>query len=80
MIERKEVNRLVVATMGCSDCTWSAVQLYDVLRQDYSSVLRQERVRGFRSFVKIMNQSPLIGSEGTHTKKYFLLSSGKKLK
>lgn len=70
MIERKELNKLVVATLDSSE-SLKAVQLYDLLRRENGDVLRQDKVKGFRSFVKVLNQFAEIRTEaGTGVKQY----------
>lgn len=71
MIERKELNRLVVATLEDTGESLKAVQLYDLLRNgEHSEVLRQDKVRGFRSFVKVLNQFAEIKQAGSGVKQY----------
>jgi hypothetical protein len=55
MLERKELNRLVVATLITSHAPTRANELYNTIREKHIEILRDQQVRGFRSFVKILN-------------------------
>jgi hypothetical protein len=54
MIERRRLQRLVVSTLH-ENGEMRARELYSVLVVQQPSVLREEKVRGFRSFCKIIN-------------------------
>ena len=70
--EHPRLSMLVVATLD-SGGTLKAVQLYGQLQSEHPDVLRREKVRGFRSFVKILNQLPDIAQEsGSGVKQYVL--------
>lgn len=70
MIKRVELNRLVVATLKNSAEMVRANTLYANLRNSCPDVLQNERVRGFRSFVKILNQFDNVIAVGPGVKQY----------
>ena len=72
MIERKALNRLVVATLRENDEGMRAIEIYDTIRFERPEVLRTERVSGFRGFVKVINSFEQVKSLGTGVKIYVL--------
>jgi len=70
MIERKQLNRLVVATLRKDNSGLKAIQIYNLIRKDNSSLLRQEHVKSFRSFVKVINQFQKVKQIGSGVKLY----------
>jgi hypothetical protein len=72
MIERKELHRLVISTIQDSSGTLKAVQLYEELRVEHPKVLKDESVRGFKSFVQILNTIPEVRPIGKGVKFYVL--------
>jgi hypothetical protein len=71
MIRREKVHKLVVATLEVTG-EKSAAQLYGVLSTSSPRLMREEKVRGFKSFVKIINMFPEIEYKGNGTKIYAL--------
>jgi len=57
-------------TLTQSECSINASQLYNEIREKDPLVLRIERVRGFRSFVKILNSFDEIQPMGSGVKTY----------
>ena len=72
MHERKRLNKLVILTLGTTNAELKASQLYEVIKVTDPSILRDERVKGFRSFVKVINSFELVRATGSGTKKYTL--------
>jgi hypothetical protein len=56
MIEREKLRGLVIATLDKATGSMKAVQLYGEIQSNHPGELRGERVRGFYSFVKCINQ------------------------
>jgi cell fate (sporulation/competence/biofilm development) regulator YlbF (YheA/YmcA/DUF963 family) len=58
--------------MTLSHCGVSpkASELYDQLKNEKQEILRDESVRGFRSFVKIINSFEQIEFSGSGVKRY----------
>jgi len=54
MIKRTELNRLVVLTLEFHKEGLSARSLYNIFTEEYPSVLKRERVDGFKSFTMIL--------------------------
>jgi hypothetical protein len=69
MIERDRLNRLVVGTIS-DNGNLRAIQIYEIIRSADPRILIEEKVRGFRSFVKIINQFPDVEHVGTFQKEY----------
>jgi hypothetical protein len=55
MIQRKELNKLVVIFINSSKSYPTARELYQDIKEEHKQIIHQERVRGFKSFVKIIN-------------------------
>ena len=55
MIERKELKKLVVIMISTSSNQPTARELYEQIRKENPPILRTERVKSFRGFVKIIN-------------------------
>jgi len=55
-----------------NDIDLKACTLYENIRIKSPSVLREEKVRSFRSFVKVINSFENIESVGTGIKKYIV--------
>jgi len=70
MIERKELNKLVVLTLTDNQSSLKASQLYEQIKKEEPSIMREERVRGFKSFVKIINSFKGIKPIGSGVKRY----------
>lgn len=70
MKERKHLNRLVVMTLQETDTNLKARQIYEQIRTDNPKVMRKESVKGFRSFVKIINSFEQVKQIGSGVKRY----------
>jgi hypothetical protein len=71
MIERQQLKCLVVATLDRATGTMKAVQLYNEISINSPEILRREKVRGFRSFVKCINQfEEVVQADGSGVKHY----------
>ena len=68
MEERKELSKLVLMTL--SNQRLKAIEIYSHIKYNNPHVLRTEKVRGFKSFVKIINSFDRIQGEGKGTKTY----------
>jgi hypothetical protein len=64
MLRREELNRLVITTLSISSSNLKASEIYGQILVEHPEILRDERVRGFRSFVKILNQFPEVKPNG----------------
>lgn len=71
MIKREGLNRLVVATLQVTDSLPAAVIFKEIASQD-PKLFRIERVRSFKSFVKILNSFPEVQPQGRGVKTYCL--------
>jgi hypothetical protein len=56
MNKRKNLNALVVATLGSSPVALKAMTIYDKIRMSNPKMMSREKVGGFLSFVKVLNQ------------------------
>jgi len=72
MQERKNLNKLLVSTLSVSTTPPRASELYYQIREENPSIFREESVKGFRSFVKIINSFTEIEGVGTGIKCYIL--------
>jgi hypothetical protein len=64
MIQRKVLNELVVLTLGRCDEPVRACELYEMIKHDNVDILRIEKVRGFRSFAKIVSSFSNVSVSG----------------
>lgn len=67
MIERKELNKLVIMTLS-DNSFLKANQIYESIRMVSPKVFRHERVDGFRGFVKVLNSFNNVESFGSPSK------------
>lgn len=58
MIKREELNKLVVKTLDKNPLR--AIDLYESIERENPRIFRQEKVRGFKSFVKILGHFPEV--------------------
>lgn len=72
MKERKQLNKLVIATLQVSNTALRATELYDKFRRESPQVLRTEQVHCFRSFVKVVNSFDGVVAVGSNIKRYTL--------
>ena len=70
MEERKELKKLVVAVLRLHGEGLVAGQIYHEIKKSNESVLREEGVRGFKSFVRILATVPKIEREGPRPMTY----------
>ena len=70
MLERKKLNKLVILTLSRSEIPPKASQSYEQIKEAKPLLLRQESVRGFRSFIKILNSFEQIEQRGCGVKQY----------
>jgi len=69
MIKRKELNKLVVVMISNRQSPPTAKELYISARQE-RGIFQQEKVRGFKSFIKIINTFPQIQPLGQSPRVY----------
>jgi hypothetical protein len=69
VIKRPELNRLVVACLTTNH-SQRAIEIYEEIRHNDPVIFRHEKVKSFRSFVKILNQFDEIKQQGTGIKVY----------
>lgn len=72
MLERKKLNKLVVMTLSSSNNNQKASEIYETIKETQPEILREETVRSFKSFVKIINSFQEIEATGTCIKQYSL--------
>ena len=59
MLERKELKKLVAIMISSSPSPPTAIELYHQVRVD-RQLIQHERVRSFKSFVRIINSFPEV--------------------
>jgi len=72
MERRENLNKLVILTLQKTDIELRARQLYECIKYDQPDIFREEKVRGFRSFVKIINSFKDVKAVGVGVKKYII--------
>lgn len=72
MESRENLNKLVILTLQKTEIELKARQIYEFIRYNQPDILREEKVRGFRSFVKIINSFSDVKAIGTGVKKYII--------
>lgn len=72
MLERKELKELVVMTLENSEIHPKASALYQHIKEINPGIMREERVKSFRSFVKVINSFEEIKIQGSGVKVYSL--------
>jgi len=72
MLERKELNDLVIMTLQTTQVSLKASQIYEQIKQEDPSIMRGQSVKSFRSFVKILNSFPNVQPTGSGTKTYMI--------
>jgi hypothetical protein len=66
MEKRKELNKFVMIVInGCGSEPPCAREIYEKIKDDNPQIIREEKVRGFKSFVKILNSFKEIKPVGT---------------
>lgn len=58
MKERKQLHKLVIATLKVTETPVRAITIYQEIRELQPSILKD--IRGIKSFAKILNQFPEI--------------------
>jgi len=76
MLERKKLNKLVIMTLSHNKIAPLASELFTQIRaKDVTlrrSILREEQVASFRSFVKVLNSFDEVQASGVRFKRYSL--------
>jgi len=72
MESRENLNKLVILTLQKTEIELKARQIYEFIRYNQPDILREEKVRGFRSFVKIINSFSEVKAVGIGVKKYIV--------
>jgi hypothetical protein len=62
MDKRENLKKLVLITIPLKNDAPSAREIYDDIK--YNPIINKEHVRGFRSFVRIINSFPEIETKG----------------
>ena len=70
MIQRTQLNKLVVATLEVSPQPQCAHEIFYAIARSDPKLLRVEKVRSFRGFVKILNTFRDVRAQGTGLKQY----------
>jgi len=70
MEQRKKLHKLVIMELKGTEINLRASTLYQQIRETNPSILREEGVGSFRSFVKVINSFHNIEAIGTGVKRY----------
>lgn len=73
MLKRRKLHKLVIAILDCSHNQPRAVELYEMVKIKNETIMREQAVKSFRSFVKVINQYPDIKATGSGTKQYSII-------
>lgn len=65
MIKRQTLNKLVMFTINSMPSHPTASQIYDTIKNQDDMFLKKQRVKSFKSFVKIINSFEEIKGKGS---------------